>query len=241
MCLKSSRCSFKVWKLFSCACSNRKCRARLPPLRSSGGPVESPGDDVLKERKLHYRRQCLHFAVCVLCRPVCPEPNQDVDRTRAQYLSIESAYRKVRLADALTPSEEHHDNPARRVRVRPSVPRRCCRRPSGRRDALVRRLYSDPSGVSLAHRDLMQSSGSGPRAKVPPSLAAIGGGGGDGGSRRWTGPGTAAGRAGSGDHRPATGWNQLQPDFDPRPEGRVHTASPTCGVLPNRRWALAIG
>src|ERR1039457_859787 len=116
MCLKSSRCSFKVWKLFSCACSNRKCRARWPPLRSSGGPVESPGDEV-KERKLYYRRPRLHFAVCVLCRPLSPGSNQDVGRTRAQCLSIESAHRKVRLADALTPSEEHHDNPARRVRV----------------------------------------------------------------------------------------------------------------------------
>src|SRR5450755_2678122 len=122
MCLKSSRCSCKVWKLLSSACSNRKCRARWPPLRSSGGPVESPGDEVLKERKLYYRRQCLHFAVCVLCRPVSPGSNQDVGRTRAQCLSIESAHRKVRLADALTPSEEHHDNPARRVSVRHSFP-----------------------------------------------------------------------------------------------------------------------
>src|ERR1035438_6043676 len=118
MCLKSSRCSLKVWKLFSCACSKRKCGARWSPLRSSGRPVESPGDKVLKERKRHYRRQCLHFAVGVLCRPVSPGSNQDVGRTRAQCLSIESAHRKGRLADALTPSEEHHDNPARRVRVR---------------------------------------------------------------------------------------------------------------------------
>jgi hypothetical protein len=109
----------KVWKLFSIACSNMKYRARWSPLRSSGGSVESPGDDVLKERKLRYRRQCLLFAVCILCRPVSPGPTQDVGRTSAQYLSIESAHRKVRLADALTPSEEHHDNPARRVRVRP--------------------------------------------------------------------------------------------------------------------------
>src|ERR1035437_1495757 len=174
--LKVVKMFLQSMEIVSCACSNRKCRARWPPLRSSGGPVESPGDEVLKERKLYYRRQCLHFAVCVLCRPVSPGSNQEVGRTRAQCLSIESAHRKVRLADALTPSEEHHDNPARRVRVRPSVPRRRCRRPSGRRDALVRRLYSDPSGVSLAHRDLMQSSGSGPRAKVPPGLAAIGGG-----------------------------------------------------------------
>src|ERR1017187_2072351 len=76
---------FKVVKMFlqslgwfACACPNRKRRARLPPLRSAGGQVESPGDNVLKQRKLHDRRQCLHLAACLFCRPVSPRPNRDV-------------------------------------------------------------------------------------------------------------------------------------------------------------------
>ena len=47
---------------------------------------------------------------------------------------------------------------------RPPALGRCCGRPSGRRDALVRRLHPDPPGVPLAHRDLMPSRGSGSRA-----------------------------------------------------------------------------
>src|ERR1017187_5731555 len=43
--------------LFACASSNQKNRARLSPLRSRGGKVDSPGDDLLKRRKLHGRRR----------------------------------------------------------------------------------------------------------------------------------------------------------------------------------------
>jgi hypothetical protein len=82
---------FKVVKMFlqslgwfACAGSNRKGRARLPPLRSTGGQIESPGDNVPKQRKLHDRRQCLHLAVCAFRHPVSPGPNRDVGRTRAQ-------------------------------------------------------------------------------------------------------------------------------------------------------------
>ena len=87
---------FKVVKMFlqslgwfACASSNRKNRARLSPLRSRGGKVDLPGDDLLKRRKLHRRRQCLHLAVCVSCRPVFPGPNRHVPnrpvgRRRAQ-------------------------------------------------------------------------------------------------------------------------------------------------------------
>ena len=55
----------------ACVYSNRQVRARLFPLGSRGrtrcGP---PGDDLLRQRKLHYRKQYLHLAVCAFSRRV---------------------------------------------------------------------------------------------------------------------------------------------------------------------------
>jgi len=160
---------------------------------------------------------------------------------RARTCAVQSGLvRCARIADVPASFEESHDRRAARwSEVRLSAAGRGCRRPPGRRNTLVRRLHSDPSGVSLACRDLVQGIGSGPSAQVPPGLAAIGGGGRDGGSGRRTRSDGAAHRADSANHRAVTACGQLQPDFDPRPEGRVHAAPPTSGMLPGRSRALA--
>jgi hypothetical protein len=74
---------------FAAADSIRKSKARLPPFRPGDGQVESPGDDVLKQRKLHERRQCLH-SVCLFCRPVSPGRT----RTLAERVLSDSSRRK---------------------------------------------------------------------------------------------------------------------------------------------------